>query len=90
MSEGNNVFRLDDYRKPKTEVNTQPLLDYSNWQWLHKSEYEKKIHLLIEEGWIKSGSVVMDDNGIPTVYITPNSGNTYHLDYTTEPEANNT
>jgi len=63
------------------------------WAYLHQSDYEKKITTLVNEGIIKAGKVVMDEHGIPTVYVTMNTDDYYKLDYTiddTITEANNT
>lgn len=75
----NNVVQLDAFR-PK------PTQDYSQWQWLHKTEYEKRIQILVDEGLIQSGTVVMNELGIPTVYIVRNPSVTTTVTF----EANNT
>jgi hypothetical protein len=77
--EANNVVQLDAFRKPAEH----------NWGWHSLAEYQQRVQILIDEGLIQSGTVVMNEHGIPTVYIVPKPA-VDHINVTFSPfEANN-
>jgi hypothetical protein len=72
------------------ELHSNPPVDAvdETFVTVDKSVYEEKLQTLIDEGIIKSGSVTINEFGIPTIYVTPNMD--YNVTLTAKPEANNT